>query len=287
MRDQILKVVLIIILLQSFSYSQSSFLPDEAIIELGDGWYKTSAWVSIHDDMTMGQAREKAKVKALKNIVEYYCGVEVSSTSLSIVAESNLQIGIDHFSQITNTMSQGLILKKEIIEARQSLYNDESIYTVTLKAKTGKIAGERDPLFKIEANLNREQYQSGDDMVIDISSTKDCFIFVFNILSDESVISLLPNQYLKNNFIQKGSSIRLPPEEGIITRFRVGLAEDKSSSSELIMVIGIKAKEDMIAKDFEMAVGNYNLALNEIMEFVLRFHRDQIEQVNLHYTIHH
>ena len=116
------------------SYSQISTLPNEQIIDLGDGWYKTTAWVLIHDDMTIGNAREKATEKALKNIVEYYCGVEVSNTSLSIVAETNLQLGMDHFSQITNIMSRGIILKKEILEARHTPYNNESIYIVTLKA---------------------------------------------------------------------------------------------------------------------------------------------------------
>jgi hypothetical protein len=285
MRSLRLNAGVIFFLALGISYSQTSTLPNEQILDLGDGWYKTTAWVLLHDDMTMGNAREKATAKALKNIVEYYCGVEVSNTSLSIVAETNLQLGMDHFSQITNIMSRGIILKKEILEARHTPYNNESIYIVTLKAEAGKLEGKRDPFFEIEASLNRNQYQNGDEMIININSTKNCYIFVFNILSDENVIALLPNEYLKNNFIRRGTTLRLPPSDGVITKFRVGLPEGKASVSEMIMVIGIKAEDDIVEKNFDMQIGNYNLALTEIMEFIMKFPRHQIEQINLPYTI--
>ena len=166
------------------SYAQQITIPDENIENLGNGWYRATAWVEYHEDITKAQAKEKAISRALKKIIEFYSGVEVSSTSLSILAETNFEIDLDHFSQLTSTMSSGMIIDKEILEGKLI---GSDFYTVTLKAKVGKLEGENDPLFKLEADLNRKSYQNGDEMIINISSSKDCYVYVFNILSDETV----------------------------------------------------------------------------------------------------
>jgi hypothetical protein len=267
------------------SYAQEIATPDENIIDLGRGWYEATAYVEYHEDITKAQAKEKALSRALKKIIEFYSGVEVSSTSLSILAETNLEMDLDHFSQLTSTMSSGMILEKKILEGKLI---GSDFYTVTLKAKVGKLEGENDPLFKLEADLNRESYQNGDEMIINISSSKDCYIYVFNILSDETVSALLPNQYLEENYLAKGTSIRVPPvppEKGKKIKFWVDLPEGKSQATEMILVLGIKADKDTKSKDFDLNIGDYKMALTQLMEFIMGFPRDRVEQVNLPYVI--
>ena len=271
-----------IFILFTFCFAQGIVVPDENIKDLGKGWYEATAWVEYHEDITKAQAKEKAISRALKNIIEFYSGVEVSSTSLSILAETNLEMDLDHFSQLTSTMSSGMILEKEILEGKLI---GSDFYTVTLKAKVGKLEGENDPLFKLEADLNRESYQNGDEMIINISSSKDCYVYVFNILSDETVSALLPNQYLEENYLAKGTSIRVPPEKGKITKFRVDLPEGKSQATEMILVLGIKADKDTKSKDFDLNIGDYKMALTQLMEFIMGFPRERVEQVNLPYVI--
>ena len=273
---------LILSILFVLSYAQEITVPDENITDLGRGWYEATAWVEYHEDITKAQAKEKAIRRALKHIIETYSGMEISSTSLSILAETNLKMDLDHFSQLTNTMSSGMILEKEILEG---MLIGSDFYTVTLKAKVGKLKGERDPLFKLEADLNRESYQNGDEMIINISSSKDCYVYVFNILSDETVSALLPNQYLEENYLAKGTSIRVPPEKGKITKFRVDLPEGKSQATEMILVLGIKADKDTKSKDFDLNIGDYKMALTQLMEFIMGFPRERVEQVNLPYVI--
>ena len=273
---------ILIFILMAFSFAEDFSVPDENIKDLGKGWYEATAYVEYHEDITKAQAKEKAINRALKKIIEFYSGVEVSSTSLSILAETNLEMDLDHFSQLTSTMSSGMILEKEILEGKLI---GSDFYTVTLKAKVGKLEGENDPLFKLEADLNRESYQNGDEMIINISSSKDCFVYVFNILSDETVSALLPNEYLEDNFLPKGSSLRVPPEKGKITKFRVDLPEGKSQATEMILVLGIKADKDTKSKDFDLNIGDYKMALTQLMEFIMGFPRERVEQVNLPYVI--
>jgi len=271
-------------LLLTYSYTQVS-LPDDKVISIGDDWYRTTAWTVIHDDMTTTQAREIATTKALTNIIEFYSGIEVNASSFSILTETNLQVGMDHFSQITNTMSRGVILDKKILEKHRKKYGKEWLYIVSLEGKVGKLEGERDKFFKLEAKLNRERYQSGDEMVITIKSTKDCYVYVFNILSDETVNALLPNQYLAENMIRKGETLRVPPKNGIIGNFRVGLPAGEKFAMESILVLGIKAEKDISIKDFDLNMGSYRMALSKLREFIMDFPRDQVEQVNLQYVI--
>ena len=122
-------------------------------------------------------------------------------------------------------------------------------------------------------------------MIINVTSSKNCFVYVFNILSDETVSTLLPNQYLEDNFLAKGQSLRVPPEKGKITKFRVDLPEGKIQATELIMVLGINAGEDTEKKDFDLNLGEYKMAMKELMEFILGFPRNQVKQVNLPYVI--
>ncbi len=273
------------VLLLTNSYAQTVLLPDDNVINLGNNWYEATAWTMIHDDMTMAQAQEQATTKALKNIIEFYSGIEVSARSFSILSETNLQVGMDHFSQITNTMSVGLILEKEILDNRREIHGEDLLYIVSLKAKVGRLEGDRDVFFKLEASLNRERYQNGDEMVINITSSRECYVYVFNILSDGTVNALLPNQYLKENIIKKGGSLRVPPEVGRITKFRVGLPEGETYAMEMILVLGIKAEGDINIRNFDLQMGNYRMAITELMKFIMGFPRDQVEQVDLQYVI--
>jgi len=266
-------------------HAQSDQLPDESIDNLGANWFRTTAWVTIHDDLTIAEARHQATTKALKNIIEYYSGTEINSTSLSIVAETDLKMDMDHFSRFTNTLSRGMILEKEIITENRKFFGDNLLFVVTLKARVGKLEGDDDPFFKIEASLNRQRFQNGDEMIIQINSSKDCYIYVLNILSDETATALLPNEYIEDNFLGKGQSLRVPPEEGNITKFRVSLPEGASQASEMILVLAIKATDSNEQKSFKLDLGSYQMALKELMEFIIGFPRDQVEQVNLHYVV--
>ena len=121
---------LILAILFVLSYAQEITVPDENITDLGRGWYEATAWVEYHEDITKAQAKEKAIRRALKHIIEFYSGVVVSSSALSIVAETNLEMDLDHFSQLTSTMSSGMILEKKILEGKLI---GSDYYTVTLK----------------------------------------------------------------------------------------------------------------------------------------------------------
>ena len=122
-------------------------------------------------------------------------------------------------------------------------------------------------------------------MTIDVRSTKDCYIYIFNILSNETVTTLIPNQYSNDNFLSKDDSLLIPSQEGVINRLRVDIPDGTKHATELIMILAIKANKDTIKKDFNLIMGDYNMALNELMEFIMNFPMNQVAQLNLPYVI--
>ena len=107
----------------------------------------------------------------------------------------------------------------------------------------------------------------------------------FNILSDETVTTLLPNQYSNENFLSKDDSLIFPSDEGVINRIRIDIPDGKSQATELILVLAIKADESIKKKNFNLIMGDYNMALKELMKFIMDFPMDQISQINLPYII--
>ena len=96
---------------------------------------------------------------------------------------------------------------------------------------------------------------------------------------------LLPNQYMDENFLGKGKTLQFPPKEGKISGFKVGLLENTTQATEMIIVLAIKAEKIGVNKDFNLTMGNYKMAMTELMEFIMKFPREKIEQVSLSYVI--
>lgn len=282
MNTRFVLFLLPVILLSNLKAQQ---LPDDSVQELGNDQYIASSWIVFHDNMTKSEAKEKASAKALKSIIEYYSGIEISSSSFSIIAESGTAIGIDHFAEVTNTLSSGMILEKEVIEGRVQPYGNQSLYVIKVRAKVGRLKGEKDPLFILNANLNRDIYQNGDEMVIRINSSRKCFVYVFNVYADGTVATLIPNKYLPENLIEAGGELRIPPLNEKSVRFKVGLPEGMESASESILVLGIKNDEQLSSKTFDLNFDSYKMAFDKLTELVMEFPRDQIEQVTLSYVI--
>lgn len=64
-------------------------------------------------------------------------------------------------------------------------------------------------------------YRDGQDLVLDFSTNRDCYIKMYHIDVYGKVSLILPNQYSQGNFFQAGRVYRIPPE-GATYRFQLG-----------------------------------------------------------------
>lgn len=257
------------------------FSEQPQIINLSNDWYKVTVSVPIAN-ITPEQAREEAIRKACQMAIEQFAGIEVTGRTSLIQTESNNEITMDHFSKLTNQISNGIILEKEILEEENITENNLLYKRVTVKLKVGKQQGESDPYFSLDANLNKTYFQEGEELFLSVTPTKDCYLTILNIMSDENVVTIFPNQYRENNFVKAGDTFELPNKtdikQGIM--FKVNLLPDKSEDAEIIKIIVTKEPVSIkINSDF-------NTAFVALQNWLVTIPRDQIEEIDLQYFIY-
>lgn len=258
----------------------------EEIIDLENGWYKVIG-TAIIQNISPEEARELAIQKACKNAIEYYSGVEISGRTLSLQAESNEKILLDNFLQLINQTSQGIILEKEVLN--EEIKTDGNILkkVVVLKVKVGQQKGEKDPYFNLTANINREYFKENENLELIVIPTKNCYLTVFNICSNDSVYILFPNQYRNDNFVKSGEEFKLPNESDkkIGLSFPIFLLPDKEEDTEIIKVIA--TKKPILFQSFQSisAYGTYQSAITELLRQLIKIPRDEIEEFDLEYFI--
>ena len=177
------------------------------IIKLGNDWYQITSFVTI-SNITPEEAEKKAIEDALRKAVEHHSGIEINSRSTSFQSETNENIGLDWFSQMTNALSEGVVLEKEVVRSSHKTLLGTLIYEVVVKVKVGQQKGERDSLFKLKANLDRIVYKDGDEVNITVSSTMDCYLYLFNLSSNDSVYVFLPNEHIEDNYLESGERFK-------------------------------------------------------------------------------
>ena len=260
-----------------FSVSQNIYRSE--FINLGNGWFKVTESVPI-ENITPEKAKEKAIQKACKRAIEYFSGIEISGRLIGIQAENQNKVLLDNFSSITQQTTQGIILEKKIVEEEIISNGNMLQKVITIEVKVGKQKGKKDPSFQITANLNREYFKDGEDMELSVISSKDCYLTILNICSNDSVYVIFPNEYRKHNFVKSGELFQLPnsKDKEIGLYFPVNLLPNKNEDLEMIKVIATKQRIDFSSIYSFSAYGTYQSALNDLQKWLLKIPRNEIEE---------
>lgn len=272
-----MSLLIFILLITSTIYAQT-FRPQ--ISDLGEGWYEVTTSIKV-ENITPEQAREKAIQKACQMAIEQFAGIEITGRTSLIQAESNNKITMDHFSKLTNQVSNGIVLEKEILKEVNFAVNEGILKSVTLKLKVGKQQGKTDPYFSIETSLNKTYFQEGEELLLSVTPSKDCYLTILNIMSDENVTTVFPNQYRKDNFVKANELFELPNENdnklGIM--FKVHLLPNKLEDTEIIKIIATKEPVSIkINSDF-------STAFEALQNWLVTIPQDQIVEFDLQYFI--
>ena len=251
------------------------------INDLGDGWFKVTSFVVI-ENITPEEAKEKAIQKACQTAIEQFSGVEVTGRTSLIKVESGSKVTIDHFSKLTNQTSQGIVLGKEIIKEENITQNNILYKSVTVKVKVGKQEGERDPFFTLEAALNKDYFKEGEELELEITPSKDCYLTILNIMSDENVTTIFPNKYRKDNFVEANQVFILPDEKdkSLGIKYKVGLLPNKEKDTEIIKILATKEPVNIQINS------DYKTALESLHNWLISIPQDQIVEFDLQYFIY-
>ncbi len=274
--------LLITLLLTTLCLSAQS---GEILEDLGDGWYVVTGMASLKN-LNFEEARREAEDNACREAIEHFSGVQVSSSSSYVLGESE-RMDVDKYSQIINSVSAGLILKK-IPLMEPSVIPNTTDMEVKLRVKVGQQKGKSDPKFKLKSSLDREYYKHGEEMTISVTPSIDCYLNILNFSSNDSVYILFPNTLLENNFVKASEKFLLPSEEhrerGI--RFRVGLLPGKEEDLEMIKILATKENIPFTALSSISTIGTYESTAIDIIGWIMDIPRDQMTESTLQFWIY-
>ena len=273
--------IVFFILFVTIIYCENEIPLQPILKELGGGWFEVTTSATI-ENITPEQAKDIALEKAYKAAIEYFSGVEVTGRTSYIQAENKDVILIDYFSKLTNQTSQGIILEKEILKEK-IVTSGNSIYKIiTIKLKVGKQSGIKDQNFNVNAELNKEYYKVGESLQLFVTPSIDCYLIIFNIMSDENVATIFPNEFREGNLVKANQEFLLPNEVDKNNKlsYELVLLPGRKEDTEIIKIIATKKPIN-----FQLNT-DYETAFESLQNWLITIPRNEMEEIDLQYYIY-
>ncbi|MCK4838330.1 MAG: DUF4384 domain-containing protein [Desulfobulbaceae bacterium] len=208
-------------------------------------------------NITPEEAQSLAVKRARNNAIGQVCGVRIQSETLV----ENLVLQSDFIHQVT----YGRVVKEEIVKWDVELDQKSPTtppaltYQVTMIVDVQEEKGEPDPFYKVNVKLNKSVYESNEEMIINVSATKEGYLTILNFSADGTVTLLFPNKLRKNNKIkaQQDYQIPSPQDREHLMKFQVATLPGHKKDTEYIKVISTRGPIDLLSEI--KSTGNYGI----------------------------
>ncbi|MFA6317136.1 MAG: DUF4384 domain-containing protein [Elusimicrobiota bacterium] len=215
----------------------------------GCTWVESEGAVTVSDRETPKQA-EAAAIQEARNIaLKEFLGVKVTSRFMSF-QEETLR-GQDHLvSDITQAIRPGRELDMKVLDrGYRSVEGCVGCrYYVRLKACIVPEADTADKDFSVELKVSREILYEGDETILEIIPSKDCYIYLYDTYDaaggKKQTDLLIPSDYAPEVRLRGGQTWVFPDEEakkrGLLALVAQLPPDKPSVSVEEIRVIASK-----------------------------------------------
>ncbi len=196
-----------------------------------------AAAVNIPVNEARKLALERARINALQKIE-----LAVESRIQFLRAENGKQL-LSSFIQLNRTAVRGRIVREDTLEWKKYFSGDIPVYEVKLRVIAVPELGRPDPGFLLQLNLNQTSFRSGEEMTITVRSTRDCYLYLFNLIQGDTIIQIFPNALFKDNFLHADSLFIFPPSN--LRKFiglEVKIAPGQSEVEEVILAVATRKK---------------------------------------------
>lgn len=269
-----------------------------AIIHAQGGGKIISSGVSyMNDNTTLEEVKRNALNKARSEAIRQAVGVviyESTYRSIGEVTTGKESEIFDTFSRINKETSSGRITKETLLNENTFVENGRVGYKVEIEVEVVKEEGEADPFFNTGLKINKDvfyvdQNGKGESVFFNVTATKDCYLYLFNLTNDDSVKLLIPNDYLKNNFysmdVEKNDLNKLIQE----LKFTVEIQKERQITYEAFCLIALKERHDFTAGKHTKAskeyIGTYRAAYMDIQNWLITIPKNQRTEAFLSYEI--
>lgn len=213
------------------------------------GWVEARVSVVSPDHESLAQARARALDQARAAACEAVSGVTVRSDFLSFQAVRDQEAG-QLVQLLTAVSSEAVVVDERVVSERVTpLPQGGFTLDLVLRARVvDRRAPGSDPGFSVEVRLPRERFLDGEEVTIQIRSTRNAHLVVVNV-TEAGATLLLPNQYEPDPVAAPGEWVRFPGPDLVARGVRVlaRLPEGRLSARESLVVLALRGRAKAIA----------------------------------------
>jgi hypothetical protein len=201
--------------------------------------------VSFGEQDTKHQARAQAISEARVKAMERLLGIHVQHHFLDFQQESSLKGEVLLTEHLLRVTQLGRILKEDILSAGPVDLKGctACLYEAQIKACILPLQDRSDKDFRVYLSLNQSRFHDGDEAQITVASTRDAYLYVYNVDTDWNATLIFPNDYAPDNRVIAGGTFSYPNEalRGRGIRSVAQLSPGSKVSAEMIRVVATKA----------------------------------------------
>lgn len=210
----------------------------------GCTWVQASASVAFGEQDTKHQALAQAVTEARARALTQVAGVQVRDRFLNFQQESSLRGQAGLTESLLRITQLGRVVKEEQPDAGPvDLPGCRGCrFAATIKSCILPVPEQSDKGFRVDVDLSRTRWVVGDEGWIRVTSTKDAFLYLYNVDLEGNASLLFPNDYAQENRVTAGEPLIYPSEElrrrGL--QLMAGLRPGATMSAEMIRAIASK-----------------------------------------------
>jgi hypothetical protein len=211
----------------------------------GCTWVAATGSIRFGDQDTKHQAFAQAIAEARRKAMNAMLGVRIHHSFMDFQSENSLRGEFVLTEKLLRVTQLGRAIKENVI--RVGPVDDPGCLACRIEAQIQTCLvpekERRDRDFQVNVRINRSSYQNGDEVLITITSTRDSYLYIYNVDMDFHAALIAPNKYAPSVTVKAGETWVYPSDDlrakGV--RATAHLPPGSSVSAETIRVIASKA----------------------------------------------
>jgi hypothetical protein len=211
----------------------------------GCTWVAATGSVRFGDQDTKHQAFAQAIAEARRKAMNALFGVSIHHSFMDFQSENTLRGEFVLTEKLLRVTQLGRAIKENVL--RVGPVDDPGFLACRIEAQIQtclvpeKEKSDKD--FRVNVRINRSSYQNGDEVLITITSTRDSYLYIYNVNMDFRAALIAPNKFVPSVRVKAGETWVYPSDDlrakGV--RATAHLLPGSSVSAETIRVIASKA----------------------------------------------
>lgn len=249
-------------------------------------------------NITPEEARRRAIEIARAEAIKQAVGLKITEETFRTISDntsSNLSNIYDSFSRLSKSTSSGKIIAESLLEDKPQLTGDQMIHFIKLSAEVVKEEENIDLDFTAEIILSREDFYvrknpgDNDEINFKIWVSKDSFVYLFNLMSTDSVQLLIPNKYITNNFYSTAKDEQEFERLLKNVNMQVSLQKNVNNTVEALYLVALKDKIDfkssVLSAPGSGLIPTYKAAFTDIQNWLVQIPSNRRTEVIKQYNI--